>query len=196
MNIGVNEFYLKILDDFPNPIWRSGIDAKCDYFNKAWLDFTGRTLEQEIGDGWAEGVHPDDIDRCLRTYLDAFHARKPFAIEYRLRHHNGEYHWILDYGKPFSDPHGNFAGYIGSCYDTTEKKRAEEEREKLIHELQDALAKVKTLGGLLPICSSCKRIRDDKGYWTQIEAYIRDHSEADFSHGICPECVKKLYPDM
>ncbi len=70
---------------------------------------------------------------------------------------------------------------------------AEEEREKLIRELQEALAKVKTLTGLLPICASCKKIRDDKGYWNQIEAYIRDHSEAEFSHGICPECMKKLY---
>jgi DNA-binding NtrC family response regulator len=75
-------------------------------------------------------------------------------------------------------------------------KRAEEEREKLIHELQEALAKVKTLSGMLPICASCKNIRDDKGYWNQIESYIRDHSEAEFSHSICPDCKKKLYGDV
>jgi DNA repair exonuclease SbcCD ATPase subunit len=78
----------------------------------------------------------------------------------------------------------------------TERKRAEEDREKLIHELQDALASVRTMRGLLPICASCKKIRDDKGYWKQIESYIRDHSEAEFTHGICPECMKKLYPDF
>jgi len=78
----------------------------------------------------------------------------------------------------------------------TERKRAEEEREKLIGELQDALAQIKKLSGLLPICASCKKIRDDKGYWNQIESYIRDHSEAEFSHGICPDCMKKLYPDV
>jgi len=78
----------------------------------------------------------------------------------------------------------------------TERKLAEEEREKLIHELQDALAQIKKLSGLLPICASCKKIRDDKGYWNQIESYIRDHSEAEFSHGICPDCMKKLYPDV
>ncbi len=77
-----------------------------------------------------------------------------------------------------------------------ERKRVEEEREKLIHELQEALDKVKTLSGLLPICSSCKKIRDDNGYWNQIEVYIRDHSEADFSHSICPVCVKELYLDL
>ncbi|MBA4391425.1 MAG: hypothetical protein C0399_10885 [Syntrophus sp. (in: bacteria)] len=80
--------------------------------------------------------------------------------------------------------------------DITERKGTEEEREKLISELQEALTRVKTLGGLLPICSSCKKIRDDKGYWNQIEVYIRDHSEADFSHGICPECSKIMYPDF
>ncbi len=76
-----------------------------------------------------------------------------------------------------------------------ERKRTQEERERLIFELREALAKVKQLSGLLPMCASCKKIRDDKGYWNQLETYISDHSEADFSHGICPECVKKLYPE-
>lgn len=79
--------------------------------------------------------------------------------------------------------------------DISKRKHAEEEREKLIKELREALAKIKTLSGMLPICSSCKKIRDDNGYWNQIEVYIRDHSEAEFTHGICPECFKKLYPD-
>ena len=77
-----------------------------------------------------------------------------------------------------------------------ERKRAEEEKDKLILELQEALAKIKTLSGLLPICASCKKIRDDRGYWQQIESYINEHSEIRFSHGLCPECAKKLYPDM
>jgi PAS domain S-box-containing protein len=85
---------------------------------------------------------------------------------------------------------------LESFLDITERKRAEEERERLIGQLQNALAEVKTLSGLLPLCSSCKRIRDDKGYWQQIEAYIRDHSEAEFSHSVCPECAKKLYPEV
>ena len=85
---------------------------------------------------------------------------------------------------------------LESFLDITERKRAEEEREQLIGQLQEALADVKTLSGLLPLCSSCKRIRDDQGYWQQIEAYIRDHSEAEFSHSVCPECAKKLYPEV
>jgi PAS domain S-box-containing protein len=87
-------------------------------------------------------------------------------------------------------------GAVVTFRDITERKRAEEEREKLIGELQGALAKVKTLSGLIPICASCKKIRDDKGYWNQIESYIREHSGAEFSHGICPDCMKKLYPDF
>jgi len=88
------------------------------------------------------------------------------------------------------------AGAIASAHLYAERNKAYEEREKLIHQLQDALASIKTLRGLLPICASCKKIRDDKGYWNQIESYVRDHSEAEFSHGICPECMKKLYPDF
>lgn len=84
----------------------------------------------------------------------------------------------------------------GMAHDITELKQTEREREQLILQLQDALAKVKQLSGFLPICASCKKIRDDKGYWNQIESYIRDHSEAEFSHGICPDCMRKLYPDM
>ena len=94
------------------------------------------------------------------------------------------------------DSEGKPIGFRGVSRDITERKRMEEEREKLIHELQDALVSVKTLRGLLPICSHCKKIRDDKGYWNQIESYIRDHTDAEFTHGICPECMKKLYPDF
>ncbi len=91
---------------------------------------------------------------------------------------------------------GAFLGTQGIARDITTRKQAEEEREKLITKLQEALNNIKTLKGLLPICAHCKKIRDDKGYWNQIEAYIRDHSDAEFSHGICPECAETLYSDM
>lgn len=110
-------FYLNILDKFPNPIWRSGIDAKCDYFNKAWLDFTGRPLEEEIGDEWVSGVHPEDLERCVTHYLKSFEEREPFCMMYRLHHIDGSYHWITDFGSPLFNPENEFIGYIGSCYD-------------------------------------------------------------------------------
>lgn len=91
---------------------------------------------------------------------------------------------------------GKVVGRMASFVDITTRKEIEADREKLIAKLQDALDKIKTLKGILPICASCKKIRDDKGYWNVIETYIKDHSEADFSHSICPDCAKKLYPEF
>ena len=119
------ELYLKIFEDFPALIWRSRLDKLCDYFNKTWLDFTGRTMEQEFGNGWAEGVHPDDFDFCLQTYVTAFDKRESFLMEYRMKNKFGEYCWIRDFGRPFYDLDNTFLGYIGSCYDITENKNNE-----------------------------------------------------------------------
>ena len=113
-------------DAAPVLIWMSGTDRQCTWFNKPWLDFVGRPMEQELGNGWAENVHADDFERCLKTYTTAFDARQPFSMEYRLKRHNGEYRWLLDNGVPFCGPDGDFAGYIGSCIDITERREAEE----------------------------------------------------------------------
>jgi len=132
--------YRLLVQHSPVMLWRAGLDAKCDYFNETWLAFTGRTLEQEMGDGWAEGVHPEDFDRCVKHYLDHFHRRQDFEMEYRLRRHDGEYRWIFDRGVPFTDDSGAFAGFIGSCIDVDERRRAEE-AEHLHTEEQLALAR-------------------------------------------------------
>lgn len=116
------ELYLKIFEEFPALIWRSRLDKLCDYFNKTWLEFTGRTYEQEFGNGWAEGVHPDDFDFCVQTYVTAFDKREAFLMEYRMKNKFGEYRWIRDFGRPFYDLDNTFLGYIGSCYDITEIK--------------------------------------------------------------------------
>ncbi|MEA4856751.1 MAG: PAS domain-containing sensor histidine kinase [Solidesulfovibrio sp.] len=147
------DFYLSILNDAPALIWRAGPDAKCDWFNATWLAFTGRAMYQEIGDGWALGVHPDDFDRCLDTYLRAFAAREFFEMEYRLRHRGGEYRWILDIGCPFLEPGGAFGGYIGYCYDITQRKTDERFRldvERIIrHDIKTPLHSLKTLTQVL-----------------------------------------------
>ncbi len=119
------ELYLKIFEDFPALIWRSRLDKLCDYFNKTWLNFTGRTMEQEFGNGWAEGVHPDDLNSCIETYINSFDKREAFLMEYRMKNKFGEYRWIRDYGRPFYDLDNSFIGYIGSCYDITENKNNE-----------------------------------------------------------------------
>jgi PAS domain S-box-containing protein len=114
------------VSEAPVMIWRSAVDKGCDFFNPWWLAFTGRTLAQELGDGWAEGVHPDDLDACLASYVAAFDARVPFGLEYRLRRFDGEYRWVLDLGTPRYDATGQFAGYIGCCFDITDRRQAEQ----------------------------------------------------------------------
>lgn len=108
-------------------IWTSGIDKKCDYLNQPWLDFTGRSLEQELGDGWVEGVHPDDLNRCLEIYINAFDHYQRFSMDYRLHCHDGSYHWIQDNGTPRFNVHGKFIGYVGHCLDITNGKLAEKQ---------------------------------------------------------------------
>jgi PAS domain S-box-containing protein len=119
------ELYLKIFEDFPALVWRARTDKLCDYFNRTWLDFTGRTMEQEVGNGWTEGVHPDDVENCLELYLTSFDQREPFSNDYRLKNKFGEYRWIRDFGRPFFDIDNTFLGYIGSCYDITDNKNNE-----------------------------------------------------------------------
>jgi PAS domain S-box-containing protein len=118
-------------DTAPVLIWMTGTDALCNYFNKPWLEFTGRTMEQEVGLGWIQGVHPDDVQGCFDGFLPAFHDRKPFRMEYRLRRTDGEYRWVTESGIPRYTGAGEFAGYIGSNIDITDLKRAQEERERL-----------------------------------------------------------------
>jgi PAS domain S-box-containing protein len=121
-------------------IWTSGLDKLCDYFNEPWLRFTGRTLEQELGDGWTQGVHPDDFDHCLRSHFAACDRRASFSMEYRLRRADGAYRWIRDDGNPRYDSQGTFLGYIGFCIDITEQKEAAAELERHRHHLEELVA--------------------------------------------------------
>jgi PAS domain S-box-containing protein len=120
-----------VADSAPVLIWMSGTDKRCTFFNKCWLDFTGRTVDQELGEGWAQGVHPADLEHCLSVYSGAFDARLDFEMEYRLRRHDGKYRWMVDYGVPRVESDGTFCGYIGSCVDITDRKLNAESLEEL-----------------------------------------------------------------
>ncbi|UBF23819.1 response regulator [Kovacikia minuta CCNUW1] len=117
--------FRQMTDAAPMLVWMAGSDMRCSYFNQPWLDFTGRTLEQEMGNGWTEGIHPDDLERCLNTYTTACAAHQNFEMEYRLKRFDHQYRWLLDVGTPRFTPTGQFLGYIGSCVDIHDRKQAE-----------------------------------------------------------------------
>ncbi|SEI28625.1 PAS domain-containing sensor histidine kinase [Paraburkholderia hospita] len=136
-------------DTAPVMIWMSDPARLCTFFNKPWLDFTGRTLEQEMGNGWSEGVHPDDLGRCMDVYVTSFDARKDFTMEYRLRRRDGEYCWILDTGVPQLGDDGAFLGYIGSCIDITDRRQVEEKFRRALEFLPIAILMVDQQGRIV-----------------------------------------------
>ncbi len=152
-----SELNYRTLADFGQAlIWTSNTDKLCTYFNQVWLEFTGRTLEQEFGNGWAEGVHPEDFDRCLQTYVSAFDRREAFSMDYRLRRHDGEYRWIQDDGCPRYDSRGKFVGYIGYCLDITDRKRTEETLLRTNQELELATASANQMAARAEAANSAK----------------------------------------
>lgn len=130
--------FRNLADGAPVMMWISGTDKRCTDFNRGWLGFTGRRLEEEIGDGWADSVHADDLQKCLTTYNEAFDNRRPFTMEYRLRRNDGEYRWVTDTGTPRFLADGTFTGYIGSGIDINDQKVAELARRELAGRLLNA----------------------------------------------------------
>jgi PAS domain S-box-containing protein len=190
-------FQQQLLDRIPVPIFYK--DEKYVYTgcNKSFEEFLGMNSQEIIGKSvydiapakLAEVYHKKDSELINNPGVQIYE----FEVKSKTNDSNRQ---VIFHKATFEKPDGQVAGLIGAILDITERKNAETEKEKLIIQLQEALDKVKLLSGLLPICASCKKIKDDQGYWKQIEIYIRDHSEAEFSHGICPECAKKLYPEF
>ncbi len=166
-----------------------------------WSDESYRIFGFEPGafeptfNKFIESVHPGDR-KAVEAYIPDLLSGKHSQVEFDLRiiRPSGEGRIINVKLEVITDKNGKPFKLSGISLDITDRKRAEEEKERLIKELRDSISQVKTLSGMLPICSSCKKVRDDQGYWNQIEVYIREHSDTEFSHGLCPECTKKLYP--
>ena len=173
------ERFRTMADTAPAMIWVSGPYKLCTFVNKRWLDFTGRTMEQELGDGWGENVHPEDLHRCLDNYSSSFDARRSFQLEYRVRRADGEYRWVLDNGVPRFEPDGRFAGYIGSCLDITDLKRAQE--------LDLARQKLETVGSVVSVI-----VHDFGNLLAGIMAYSEMLLEALASGSVPAEEVKNI----
>ena len=119
------QIFANVINTSPALMWTSDLNEARVWFNDPWLTFTGRSLEQEQGDGWREGIHAADLDHCLKTYKESLDNHQPFSLEYRLRRYDGDYRWVYDQGHPRYTSQGEFMGYIGSCLDITDRKRAD-----------------------------------------------------------------------
>ncbi|MGV8058212.1 MAG: MASE3 domain-containing protein [Smithellaceae bacterium] len=190
----VKEEQQTILDSVPAWIFYKDRENRYLMVNKAFAEILGMSKDQLEGKSLFDIYPREQAEVFWMDDKEVIASGKPkIDIILPINTSKGR-RWIQSDKIPYRDTNGNIIGTIGFAIDITERKLIEEERESLIAELQKALAEVKKLSGFLPICSACKKIRNDKGYWEQIESYIGEHSEALFSHGICPECVEKLYP--
>ena len=190
-------FQQQLLDTVPVPIFYKNEKYIYTGCNKSFEEFLGMDKHDIIGKSvhdispakLAAVYHEKDFELINNPGVQIYE----FAIKDKADDSNRR---VIFHKATYENPNGQVAGLIGAILDITERKIAEDEKEKLITQLQNALDEVKLLSGFIPICASCKNIRDDKGYWNQIESYITKHSEAQFSHSICPNCAKKLYPEL
>ena len=169
-------------DAAPVLIWVSGTDQRYTYFNRPWLDFTGRTMDQEVGEGWAKGVHPEDLARCLETRATAFGNRQLFNMVYRLRRQDGEYRWVLESGVPWLAADGTFLGYIGSGIDVTEQQRLEEQRNRLLEELEARHAFTEAVIRQVPAGILVADARTGRLFLSNHEAHRIVHGEFEPGH--------------
>lgn len=191
------ERYKTLTENTSDWVWEVDQEGFYTYSNPKVRDLLGYEPKEVIGRKPFDFMPADEAKRIEAIFKDIVDTREPFKNLENINIHKNGHGVILETsGVPFFDTFGKLSGYRGIDRDLTERKRMEAKQENLIDELNAALNNVKKLSGMLPICANCKNIRDDKGYWTRIESYIRDHSEATFSHGICPDCAKQLYPGI
>ncbi len=167
------------------------------FVSPAWTRLLGFPTSQVVGKSFQPFIHPDDIPGCmvfLQSVIET--GQRQEGVEYRVRSIDGIWYWHTSSAVPFTDKAGTIVGFYGIAKDISERKKKEEEMRNLISRLQKAIEEIKTLKGIVPICCHCKKIRDDEGFWEQVEAYVSKRTEAQFSHSICPDCMKSLYPEF
>jgi len=191
------ERYRTVLEDIDEGYFEIDLEGNLTFVNDAMCLNLGYTREELIGMNYKQYSDETIVKKVFDIFADMYRTGKSYErYEAVFINKDGTKHFSEASGFLMLNTKGEPIGFRGVVRNIDERHRMEEEREKLISELQQALSDVKTLSGLLPICASCKKIRDDKGYWNQIEVYIKDHSEAEFTHGLCPECAKRIYPEF
>jgi PAS domain S-box-containing protein len=190
--------YRTLVTNIPDIAWRADSKGKILYISPKVYETCGYTPDEIYRTGpkfLLEIIHPDDLERVKASWESLFNKSGTFDIEYRIKRKDGQWIWLQDKAIATGQESGvNYAD--GVLSEVTDRKKAEKERETLIQRLHMALSQVKTLQGLLPICASCNKIKDGDGSWERLETYIRKHTDASFSHSICPQCAKKLYPEI
>ena len=190
------QLYRHMIEEASDLVYSVDVQGNLTYVNPIGLKITGYSEDEIIGRRFTHAITQGWKERVWQFYSSQIENQEPETLlEFPIVTKSGEVKWIEQTATLLSVD-GKVAGFQVIGRDVTKRKQIEEERERLIAKLQEAAAKIKTMSGLLPICASCKKIRDDTGYWNQIESYIQVHSDAEFSHSICPECVVKLYPEI
>jgi PAS domain S-box-containing protein len=196
----VNERLELLIDSANLAWWDQDLVSNHVLRSRTWSSMLGYS-EEEIGSAlsaWKERIHPEDVQAVEQASARSKSGESPFyEVEHRMRNKAGEWVWIRNWGKIVErDAEGKPIRAVGFHLNITRRKQAELDREELLGKLERTIQELKTLRGIIPICSSCKKIRDDRGSWRQIESYIKEHSEAEFSHGMCPECVEQFYDEL
>lgn len=185
--------FREISDLLPTILCELDANMRITYLNRIGIEIFGLTLDPiEPGIEVVQLFDPQEERRVTNLMNDLFIGKKIVGAEYRFRKNDKQEMVALIHSSPVVD-NGAVAGARLTITDITDRKKTEKERDKLISELKNSLAEVKVLKGIIPICATCKKVRDDRGYWNQVESYISNHSEAEFSHGLCPECMDKMY---
>ena len=190
-----------ILKNLPGMAYRGLYDEHWTmlFVSDGCKELTGYSKEQLIGDqaiSFNDVIEPADRGWIPAHWEKHLGSDQPIRLEYRIRTADGKQKWVFEQGIICYGDDGKPTALEGLIIDITDRKHAEEQREKLLGELRSALAEIRTLRGIVPICAGCKKIRGDQGFWEQVDVYLREHTHAEFSHGMCPDCMQKYYPDI
>jgi len=185
-----------IVDNMLDLVLEVRTDGTILYANPSHTHLLGYDLEQIVGTSVLDNIHPDDLDGVLDAYREDAETAQPRRMTFRSRRSDGRYLWLETQSSPLLDADGRLRGAVICARDVTERKALEAQREELLARLLRAREEIKTLRGIVPICASCKKIRDDQGFWQRVEDYINDHTEAVLTHGLCPECAARAEEEL